>query len=166
MGVLPGPIRMIRPEGLDEVELLVLDPRLFDWGFPHWGSPHAAGLDLFACLKDKLVLSPQAPAVLIPAGFAMRIGNPEWAGMIYPRSGQGHKRGLVLGNAVGVVDADYEGQVMVSAWNRNRYRAIIIEPGERIAQLVFTRIERPSFRLVDVFAGTSRRGSGGFGSTG
>ena len=96
----------------------------------------------------------------------MRIADPDWAGLIYPRSGQGHKRGLVLGNAVGVVDADYEGQVMISAWNRRRYRTIAIAPGERIAQMVFTRIVRPHFRVVDLFTGMSRRGRGGFGSTG
>lgn len=149
-----------------EVELVVIDPRLADWGFPHWGSDLAAGLDLFACLRDPLVLSPQAPAVLVPAGFAMRINDPGWAALIYPRSGQGHKRGLVLGNTVGVVDADYEGQVMVSAWNRGRYRTLTIEPGERIAQMIFTRIGRPTFRVVDLFAQRSRRGAGGFGSTG
>jgi dUTP pyrophosphatase len=149
-----------------EVELLVIDPRLTEWGFPHYGSAQAAGLDLFACLRERLVLAPQAAALLIPAGFALRIGDPDWAAMIYPRSGQGHKRGLVLGNSVGVVDPDYQGQVMISAWNRHRYRPIIIAPGERIAQMVFTRIERPQFRLVDVFGGQSARGEGGFGSSG
>jgi dUTP pyrophosphatase len=149
-----------------EIELQILDPRLNSWGFPHWGSASAAGLDLFACLKDKLVLSPQASAVLVPAGFALRIGDPEWAALVYPRSGQGHKRGLVLGNAVGVIDPDYQGQVMVSAWNRGRYRPIVIEPGERIAQMVFTRIMRPEFRLVDVFSQLTKRGGNGFGSTG
>ncbi|HLY54014.1 MAG TPA: dUTP diphosphatase [Stellaceae bacterium] len=149
-----------------DVELLLLDPRLAEWGFPHWGSDLAAGLDLFACLAEPLVLPPQAPAQLVPAGFAMRIGDPFWAAMVYPRSGQGHKRGLVMGNAVGVIDPDYEGQVMISAWNRNPDTALTIEPGERIAQMVFTRVVRPSFRVVERFATPSRRGAGGFGSTG
>lgn len=149
-----------------DIELKVLDPRLIEWGFPYWGSEMSAGLDLFACIDDRLVLSPQAPAVLVPAGFAVKIGDPEWAGLVYPRSGQGHKRGLVLGNAVGVIDADYEGQVMVSAWNRNRHRAVIVAPGERIAQMVFTRVIRPQFRVVEAFGSQSTRGEAGYGSTG
>jgi len=149
-----------------DIDLKILDPRLTAWGFPYWGSALAAGLDLFACIEETLVLAPQAPAILIPAGFALRIGDGDWAGLIYPRSGQGHKRGLLLGNAVGVIDADYEGQVMISAWNRHRYRAIPIAPGERIAQMVFTRVIRPTFRVVESFDGRSERGEGGYGSTG
>jgi dUTP pyrophosphatase len=102
---------------------------------------------------------------LVPAGFALHIDDPDWAAMIYPRSGAGHRRGLVLGNAVGVVDADYQGPVLISAWNRDPSAEIVIEPGERIAQMVFTRTTRPRFRVVDRFAETAR-GGGGFGSTG
>jgi dUTP pyrophosphatase len=149
-----------------EIALRILDPRLPRWGFPHWGSAKAAGLDLFACLDRTLFVPPGSPAVLVPAGFALQIADPDWAGLIYPRSGQGHKRGLVLGNAVGVIDPDYEGQIQISVWNRNPQAEILIEPGERIAQMVFTRIIRPEFRVVESFDDPSARGPGGFGSTG
>jgi len=151
-----------------EVQLKLLDPRLTGWGFPHWGSDLAAGLDLHACIEDPLILSPQAPAALVPSGFALSIGDGDWAALIYPRSGLGHKRGLVMGNAVGVIDADYQGQIFISAWNRNPPGGpdILIEPGERIAQMVFTRVTRPRFRLVEDFDAASIRGAGGYGSTG
>ena len=90
-----------------KIELKILDPRLPAWGFPKWGSDQAAGLDLHACLDGPVVLQPQAPAILISAGIAFRIGDPEWCALVLPRSGLGHKRGLVLGNTIGVVDADY-----------------------------------------------------------
>jgi dUTP pyrophosphatase len=151
-----------------QVALKLLDRRLSGWGFPHWGSDLAAGLDLHACVATTLVLPPQAPAVLVPAGFALSIGDGQWAALVYPRSGLGHKRGLVLGNAVGVIDADYQGEIFVSAWNRNPPGTgdIVIEPGERIAQMVFTRVGRPEFRLVEEFDAASARGAGGYGSTG
>lgn len=151
-----------------DIQLKILDLRLGDWGFPRWGSDLAAGLDLHAAIDVPLALLPQAPAVLVPAGFALSIGDGDWAALVYPRSGQGHKRGLVLGNAVGVIDADYQGQIFVSAWNRNPpgSEALMIEPGERIAQLVFTRILRPRFIMVDAFDRQSGRGEGGYGSTG
>jgi dUTP pyrophosphatase len=149
-----------------EIELKLLDRRLEAWGFPHWGSDMAAGLDLFACLDEPLSLEPQGPPVLIPAGFALSIGDPGWAALIYPRSGAGHRRGLVLGNTVGIVDADYQGPVLISAWNRNPAAPISVEPGERIAQMVLSRVHRPRFRLVEEFTDQSRRGAGGFGSTG
>ena len=159
------------------VELKILDPRLAQWGFPHYGSQLAAGLDLHACLDAPLLLRPQAPAVLISAGFAVRIGDPEWCALVLPRSGLGHREGLVLGNAVGVIDADYEGPLLISAWNRNPAPAIqtrggggpegiLISPGDRIAQLVFTRIARPQFSLVAAFAEAGGRQESGFGSTG
>jgi dUTP pyrophosphatase len=151
-----------------DIQLKLLDPRLAGWGFPHWGSALAAGLDLHACLDAPLLLQPQAPAVLVPAGFALSIGDGDWAALVYPRSGLGHKRGLVLGNTVGVIDADYQGQIFLSAWNRNPTGGpeIGIEPGERIAQMVFTRVTRPGFRLVEDFDAASIRGPGGYGSTG
>jgi dUTP diphosphatase len=149
-----------------KVALKILDGRLRGWGFPHWGSALAAGLDLHACIEAPLVLTPQAPAVLIPAGIAFRIGDPEWCALVLPRSGLGHRAGLVLGNAVGLIDADYEGPCLISAWNRDPARPIEIHPGDRIAQLVFTRIVRPHFEIVAEFAASGGRQAAGFGSTG
>jgi dUTP pyrophosphatase len=151
------------------VELKILDQRLPGWGFPRYGSSLAAGLDLHACLDRPLSLQPQAPAVLIPTGIAFRIGDPEWCALVLPRSGLGHRAGLVLGNSIGVIDADYEGTCLVSAWNRNPPGSdgvITLNPGDRIAQLVFTRIARPEFAIVDRFSTSGERQSGGFGSTG
>jgi len=152
-----------------KVELKILDPRLPGWGFPHYGSSLAAGLDLHACLDGPIDVSPQAPALLIPSGIAFRIGDPEWCALVLPRSGLGHRQGLVLGNAIGLIDADYEGQLLISVWNRNPPEIgapIRIEPGDRIAQLVFTRVTRPEFSVVEVFSDSGERQSGGFGSTG
>ncbi|QRE76120.1 dUTP diphosphatase [Methylobacterium aquaticum] len=155
--------------GLD-VAVRILDPRLPGWGFPRWGSALAAGLDLHACLDAPVALEPQAPPALIPAGFALAIRDPDWCAMIHPRSGLGHRDGLVLGNTVGVIDADYEGPLMISAWNRNPPGGapLTVQPGERIAQLVFTRVVRPTLTVVEVFPETEAgaRGAGGFGSTG
>jgi dUTP pyrophosphatase len=154
------------------VELKILDPRLSEWGFPHYGSELAAGLDLHACIDTPLLLRPQASAVLISAGIAFRIGDPGWCALVLPRSGLGHREGLVLGNAVGLIDPDYEGPCLVSAWNRNPARTddlaegILINPGDRIAQLIFSRIARPSFAVVVEFSESGRRQAGGFGSTG
>lgn len=159
------------------IELEILDPRLSGWGFPSWGSRLAAGLDLHACLDDPLVIEPQAPPVLISAGIAFRIGDPEWCGLVLPRSGLGHREGLVLGNTVGLIDADYEGPCLISVWNRNSPHsgaAITIHPGDRIAQLVFTRIARPEFSIVPTLSiqgaqhasQSLTRGTGGFGSSG
>jgi dUTP pyrophosphatase len=150
-----------------KVELKILDPRLRSWGFPHWGSSLAAGLDLHACIDDPLPLKPQMPAVLICAGFAFRIGDPQWCALVMPRSGLGHHEGLVLGNTVGLIDADYEGPCLISVWNRNPAGApILIRPGDRIAQLIFTRIARPEFTVVSAFSESGTRQGGGFGSTG
>jgi dUTP pyrophosphatase len=151
------------------VELKILDSRLPGWGFPSRGSSLAAGLDLHACLDHPLVLKPHAPAVLVSAGIAFRIGEPEWCALVLPRSGLGHKQGLVLGNTIGVIDADYEGPCLISAWNRNPERggeAIEIRPGDRIAQLVFIRITRPEFAIVSGFSESGSRQGSGFGSTG
>lgn len=151
-----------------EIEVKLLDPRLPGWGFPAWGSDGAAGLDLHACLDAPLALPPGSAPALVPAGLAIRIGEPGWCGLVVPRSGLGH-RGLVLGNAVGVIDADYEGAILVSAWNRTAgadAREIVVSPGERIAQMLFVPVARPRFVAVESFPGPSRRGGGGFGSTG
>jgi dUTP pyrophosphatase len=149
------------------VELKILDARLPGWGFPSRGSNLAAGLDLHACIGRPLLLKPQMPAVLISAGIAFRIGDSEWCALVLPRSGLGHREGLVLGNTVGVIDADYEGPCMISAWNRNSAGAAIrIRPGDRIAQLIFTRIARPEFTMVSAFSAGGTRQDDGFGSTG
>jgi dUTP pyrophosphatase len=151
-----------------DIDVKLLDPRLRDWGFPAYGSAMAAGLDLFACLEAPLLLEPQAPAELVSSGLALHMGYPEWCALVVPRSGAGHMRGLVLGNTVGVIDADYQGPVLVSAWNRNPPGSppSEIRPGERIAQLVLTRVARPRFRIVEAFAAATAREAGGFGSTG
>jgi dUTP pyrophosphatase len=159
------------------VELKILDPRLPGWGFPHYGSAQAAGLDLHACIDEPVLLRPQAPAALISSGIAFRIGDPGWCALVLPRSGLGHREGLVLGNAIGLIDPDYEGACMISAWNRNPADprtagdGILVHPGDRIAQLVFTRAARPRFAIVSEFAGAEAnpvdaRVEGGFGSTG
>lgn len=159
------------------IELQILDPRLSGWGFPSRGSPLAAGVDLHACIDALLVLEPQAPPVLISAGIAFRIGDPEWCALILPRSGLGHRAGLVLGNTVGLIDADYEGPCQISAWNRNPPQsgnAITVRPGDRIAQLVFIRAAQPEFVVVSSLAANPSpehrspraRGASGFGSTG
>ena len=117
-------------------------------------------------------LAPQAAPLLIPAGIVLRIRDPGWCGLIVPRSGLGHREGLVMGNGTGVIDADYEGPILVSAWNRNPDgEPIAVAPGDRIAQIVFTRVIRPELDIREAFAGTglpaeSGRGGGGFGSTG
>lgn len=160
------------PPDAPAVGIRLLDPRLADWGFPRWGSEMAAGLDLHACIPEPLRLAPQAAAILVPSGFSLRIGDPGWCALVLPRSGRGHRDGLVLGNAIGLIDADYEGTCFVSAWNRNpprtddREQGILIEPGDRIAQLVFTRVARPQFSVVAEFSQSGGRQAGGFGSTG
>jgi len=150
------------------IELLILDARLREWGLPDYQSPMAAAIDLHACVDTTLEIPAGSPALLIPTGFALHIADASIAALIAPRSGMGHKRGLVLGNGIGVLDADYTGQVMVSAWNRNAAGTppIRIEPGERIAQLMFVPILRPTFSVVPAFTQDSERGAGGFGSTG
>jgi dUTP pyrophosphatase len=149
------------------VQVRLLDSRVAAWGFPHYGSDASAGLDLHACLDEPLVLAPGSAPALISSGVAIRIGDPEWCGLVAPRSGLGH-RGLVLGNTVGVIDADYEGPCLISAWNRNPAgaEAITIRPGDRIAQLLLVRITRPIFDVVESFDARGARGAGGFGSTG
>jgi len=150
------------------VEVRVLDERVRAWGLPRYQSADAAAVDLHACIDDVLALAPQSPAVLVSAGIAVHIGDPHLAAMILPRSGLGHKAGLVLGNLVGLIDADYLGPISISVWNRNApgTEPIRIAPGDRIAQLVFVPIVRPAFRVVDEFSRTTERGAGGFGSTG
>jgi dUTP pyrophosphatase len=128
----------------------------------------SAGVDLLACVDEQIQINPGSLAVLVPTGLAVHIGLPHVAALIVPRSGMGHKRGLILGNTIGVIDGDFTGQLMISAWNRNALDSspILIQPGERIAQLLFVPIIRPDFEIVSEFSLSSVRGDGGFGSTG
>ena len=153
---------------MSNTEIRILDERLHQWGLPRYHSAMAAAIDLHACVDSTLELLPGAPAQLIPAGFALHMGDPNMAAIIVPRSGLGHKKGLVTGNLVGVIDADYTGPILVSAWNRAAPGTppIQIQPGERIAQMMFVPILRPDFAVVDHFSQISARGEGGFGSTG
>jgi len=150
------------------VEVRVLDPRIHEWGLPRHHSEMAAAIDLFACIEDARAIDPDTPAQLIPAGIAIHIGIPGYAALIVPRSGMGHRSGLVMGNLVGVLDADYMGPVMISAWNRNApgTAPIVIQPGDRIAQMLFVPVASPVFTVVDAFSRSSVRGEAGFGSTG
>jgi dUTP pyrophosphatase len=146
-----------------DLEVKILDPRLAGQ-LPAYATPGSAGLDLRACLDAPLVLQPNAWQ-LVPTGMAIHLADPGYAALILPRSGLGHKHGIVLGNLVGLIDSDYQGQLMVSAWNRSP-TAFTIEPMERIAQLVIVPVVQARFRMVEEFAGPTERGAGGYGSTG
>jgi dUTP pyrophosphatase len=147
-----------------KVELKILDPRIGrEFPLPERATPASAGVDLRAMLDAPLRLEAGASA-LIPSGVAIHIGDPDFCAVVLPRSGLGHKHGIVLGNLVGLIDADYQGPLMISCWNRSD-AAFTIAPGERIAQLVILPVVRAAFELVDDFA-PSERGSGGFGSSG
>jgi dUTP pyrophosphatase len=150
------------------IEVTILDERVRAWGLPRYQSEMAAAIDLHACIDAPLHLAPHSPAELIPAGIALHMGEPGMAALIVPRSGFGHRHGLVVGNLVGVIDADYTGPIMVSAWNRSAPGTppIVIQPGDRIAQMIFVPILRPAFTVVDAFTRSTARGAGGFGSTG
>jgi dUTP pyrophosphatase len=144
------------------IEVKVLDPRMAEQ-LPHYATPGSAGLDLRACLDAPIVLEP-GQAALIPTGLAIHIGDPGLAAMLLPRSGLGHKHGIVLGNLVGLIDSDYQGPLMVSCWNRGS-ATFTVQPLERIAQMVIVPVVQATFRRVDEFD-ASHRGEGGFGSTG
>jgi dUTP pyrophosphatase len=144
------------------IDLKILDPRVADV-LPAYATPGSAGLDLRACIDAAVAIEP-GQTVLIPTGLAIHIGDPGLAAMLLPRSGLGHKHGIVLGNLVGLIDSDYQGPLMVSCWNRGS-RAFTVEPMERIAQLVIVPVVQARFRVVDEFS-SSDRGIGGFGSTG
>ncbi|NCO22534.1 MAG: dUTP diphosphatase [Rhodobacterales bacterium] len=151
-----------------ELQIKVLDRRLFDWGLPRFQTEGAAAVDLFACVDAVVSVRAQEPAVLVRSGIALSFGDLALAGLVLPRSGLGHKKGLVLGNTVGLIDPDYAGEILISVWNRNSVDAapIDIHPGDRIGQLVFVPIIRPSFEVVEEFSTQTARGAGGFGSTG
>ena len=144
------------------IDLKIIDARM-QGHLPAYATPGSAGLDLRACLDAPLTLAPNAWQ-LVPTGLAIYLEDPGFAAMILPRSGLGHKHGIVLGNLVGLIDSDYQGQLMVSAWNRSG-TAFTIAPMERIAQLVIVPVMQAQFRLVDEFP-PSQRGEGGYGSTG
>ena len=144
------------------IELKIMDPRMKDF-MPEYATPGSAGLDLRACIDLPLTLEPGA-TVLIPTGLSIHIGDPGYAAMILPRSGMGHKNGIVLGNLVGLIDSDYQGQLMVSTWNRGQ-QAFTLQPMERLAQLVIVPVLQVGFKVVEEFE-QSERGAGGFGSTG
>ncbi|MDT7834767.1 dUTP diphosphatase [Aquabacterium sp. OR-4] len=144
------------------IDLKILDPRMAEH-LPAYATPGSAGLDLRACIAAPLSLAP-GQCELIPTGIAIHIGDPGLAAMILPRSGLGHKNGIVLGNLVGLIDSDYQGPLMVSCWNRGN-AAFTLEPMARLAQLVIVPVVQATFRRVDDFT-ASQRGEGGFGSTG
>jgi dUTP pyrophosphatase len=150
------------------VDLRILDARLRD-ALPAYATTGSAGLDLRACIDAPITIAP-GQTVLIPTGIAVHLGDPHYAAVLLPRSGLGHKHGIVLGNLVGLIDSDYQGPLMVSCWNRNppaqdNAGSFVIEPMERIAQMVIVPVVQARFNVVDSFD-ASARGSGGFGSTG
>ena len=146
------------------IDIKILDPRLQDM-LPAYATPGSAGLDLRACINDPITLEP-GQTVLIPTGLAIHIGESGYCAMILPRSGMGHKNGIVLGNLVGLIDSDYQGQLMVSTWNRGQ-QPFTLTPMERLAQLIIVPVLQVAFNVVDDFdAQHSERGAGGFGSTG
>ena len=149
---------------MQKIELKILDARIgTKFPLPRYGTEGAAGLDLVACLDESLTLK-AGDTQLIPTGIAIHIGDNGLAAVLLPRSGLGHKHGIVLGNLVGLIDSDYQGQIFVSCWNRGK-EAFVIEPGDRIAQMVFVPVVQAKFEIVQEFQ-ASLRGAGGFGHTG
>ena len=154
----------MNPMDAHELEVRLLDPRFGDsWPMPEYATAASAGMDLRAALETELVLAP-GDAALVPSGLSIHIGDPGLCALVLPRSGLGHRHGIVLGNGTGLIDADYQGPLMISVWNRGR-EAFTITPGDRIAQLVLLPIVRATLQVVDTFT-DSARGTGGFGHTG
>ena len=145
------------------VDIKILDPRMQDQ-LPQYATPGSAGLDLRACLDAPITLEPNAWQ-LVPTGLSIYLRDPGYAALILPRSGLGHKHGIVLGNLVGLIDSDYQGQLMVSAWNRSS-QPFVLQPMERLAQMVIVPVVQAQFNVVDEFTAVSERGAGGYGSTG
>ena len=145
------------------IELKVLDDRIKEH-LPHYATPGSAGLDLRACLDSPITLGPNERQ-LVSTGIAIHVADPGFAAVILPRSGLGHKHGIVLGNLVGLIDSDYQGALMVSAWNRSSV-PYVLNPMERLAQLVIVPVVQAQFKVVSAFTGSSLRGEGGYGSTG
>ena len=144
------------------IDVKIINPLIKDQ-LPHYATAGSAGLDLRACISDKIVLEP-GQTVLIPTGLAIHLADANYAAIILPRSGLGHKHGVVLGNLVGLIDSDYQGELMVSVWNRGQ-TTFTLEPGERLAQYVLVPVVQAEFEQVDEFVATER-GAGGFGHTG
>ena len=147
---------------MHKLDVRVLDRRLLDQ-LPHYATPGSAGLDLRACIDTPIILKP-GDYTLVPSGIAIHLDNPQYAAMVLPRSGLGHKHGIVLGNLVGLIDSDYQGQIFVSVWNRGQAE-FTIQPMERIAQMIVVPVLQVEFNVVPDFV-ASTRGEGGFGSTG
>jgi len=147
---------------MKKIAVKILDPRMKDQ-LPAYATPGSAGLDLRACIDVEMTILP-GQTVLIPTGLAIHLADPNFAAMILPRSGMGHKNGIVLGNLVGLIDSDYQGQLMISTWNRSQAE-FTLRPMERLAQLIIVPVIQAAFEVVDEFS-DSERGSGGFGSTG
>jgi dUTP pyrophosphatase len=147
---------------MKQIDLKILDPRMKDF-LPAYATGGSAGLDLRACIDAPLTIEP-GQTVLVPTGLAIHIADPAYAAMILPRSGLGHKNGIVLGNLVGLIDSDYQGQLMVSTWNRGQ-STFTLQPMDRLAQLIVVPVVQVGFNVVEEFA-SSDRGAGGFGSTG
>lgn len=146
------------------VEVKLLDPRFGDeWPLPAYATEASAGMDLRAALDTPLVLEP-GDAALVPSGIALHLGDPHLCAVVLPRSGLGHRHGIVLGNGTGLIDADYQGPLLISVWNRG-HEAFTIQPGDRIAQVMVLPVVRVELQVVDTFA-DSARGTGGFGHTG
>ena len=146
------------------IELKILDPRVGEaFALPHYATDGSAGLDMRACIDEPITVQP-GQTELVPTGLAIHIADPSLAAVLLPRSGLGHKHGLVLGNLTGLIDSDYQGQVFISCWNRGQ-SDYTIEPGERIAQMVFVPVEQVRFEVVEEFD-QSERGAGGFGHSG
>ena len=149
---------------MQKIQLKILDPRLGnEFPLPHYATDGSAGMDMRACLDEPLQLAP-GDTRLIPTGLAIHVADTGLAAVLLPRSGLGHKHGVVLGNLVGLIDSDYQGQVFVSCWNRGE-KTFLVEPGERIAQMVIVPVVRAEFEIVEDFD-VSERGAGGFGHTG
>jgi dUTP diphosphatase len=149
---------------LRSIELKILDPRIGDSiPLPHYATDGSAGMDMRACIDEPLTVAP-GDTVLVPTGLAIHVADPALAAVLLPRSGLGHKHGLVLGNLTGLIDSDYQGQVYISCWNRSQ-KSYEVQPGERIAQMVFVPVEQVELKVVEEFEATDR-GAGGFGHSG
>lgn len=148
---------------MNEIEMKILDERIRPY-LPKYATPGSAGLDLHACIQTPMLLEP-GQTHMVATGLAIHINNPQLAALILPRSGMGAKKGIVLGNLVGLIDSDYQGQLLIAAWNRTQ-APYTLEPFERLAQLVIVPVVQAQFKLVDDFGSETQRGTGGYGSTG